>query len=58
MDAKSRLNKILSEIKKLNKEEQLVLVRKITNMIDEAKPYPKPVSLIQLSGLVLIPGKV
>ena len=51
MDTELKLNKILSQVQKLNKLEQVALVKKISGIINESKQASKRVSLTQLSGL-------
>jgi len=51
MDTELKLNKILSQVKKLNQLEQVALVKKIAGIIGENKQSSKKVSLTQLSGL-------
>ena len=51
MDTELKLNKILTQVKKLNKLDQVILVKKISGIINESKPASKAASLIQLCGL-------
>lgn len=51
MHAAPVLNKILSQVKKLNKLDQAVLLEKITAMLQAEKPTAKATKLSEISGL-------
>ena len=51
MDAELKLNKILSQVQKLNKFEQAALLKKISSLINGSEHPPKPVKLAEISGL-------
>ena len=51
MDAELKLNKILLQVQKLNKFEQAALLKKISSLLSGNKQSPKPVRLIEISGL-------
>jgi hypothetical protein len=51
MDAELKLNKILGQVQKLSKFEQAALLRKISSLINGNEQPPKPVRLIEISGL-------
>jgi hypothetical protein len=51
MDAELKLNKILLQVQKLNKFEQVALLKKISSLLNGNKQSQKPVRLIEISGL-------
>lgn len=51
MDTDLKLSKILSQVQKLNKFEQAVLVKKIAGMIGESKSVKMRTKLSGLAGL-------
>jgi len=51
MDAELKLNKILSQVQKLNKFEQAALLKKISSLINGSEHLPKLVKLTEISGL-------
>ena len=50
MNAELNLNEILSQVKKLNKLDQVALLKKITSMLKKDKSK-QPVKLSDISGL-------
>ena len=46
-----KLNKILLQVQKLNKFEQVALLKKISSLLNGNKQSQKPVRLIEISGL-------
>jgi len=50
MNAELNLNEILSQVKKLNKLDQVTLLKKITSMLKKDKSN-QPVKLSEISGL-------
>jgi hypothetical protein len=50
MDAELNLNQILSQVKKLNKLDQIALVKRLTSMLQEDKSN-RPAKISELSGL-------
>ncbi len=51
MDAELKLNKILGQVQKLSKFEQAALLKRISSLINGNEQPPKPVRLIEISGL-------
>jgi len=51
MHAATGLNKILSQVKKLNKLDQAALLKKITAMVQGEEQTDKTVKLSEISGL-------
>lgn len=51
MDAELKLNKILTQVQKLNKFEQAALLKRISSLLNGNKQPLKPPRLIEISGL-------
>ncbi|MBS1530498.1 MAG: hypothetical protein JSU01_09335 [Bacteroidetes bacterium] len=51
MNAELRLNEILSQVKKLNKLDQAVLLKKIKAMVHSSDKTGKQIKLSEISGL-------
>lgn len=51
MHAELRLNKILTQVQKLNKIEQVALLKKISSLINGDEKPVKTVKLTEISGL-------
>jgi hypothetical protein len=51
MNTELTLNKILSQVQKLDKAEQASLLKKIASMLKNEEKSSSPVKLIEISGL-------